>query len=74
MSRGDLFARSCESRRLVEWGSVSSVLSISGGGLLSSLFGGLLLRCVCTIIEWMVFKFCLTSLSVRRASVSLFIV
>ena len=34
MSRGDLFERSCESRRLVEWGSVSSVLSISGGGLL----------------------------------------
>ena len=40
-----MFARSRESRRLVEWGSVSSVLSISGGGLLSSLFGGLLLRC-----------------------------
>ena len=60
--------------RVIIWLSVSSVLSISGGGLLSSFFGGLLLRCVCTIIEWMVFKFRLTLLSVRRASVSLFIV
>ena len=52
MRRGDLFVLSWESLRRVEWGKVSSFLSMSGGGLFNSLFvcylGGLeLLWC-----EW----------------------
>ena len=33
MRRGDLFVLSWESLRRVEWGKVSSFLSMSGGGL-----------------------------------------
>ena len=42
MRRGDLFVLS--SLRRVEWGKVSSFLSMSGGGLFNSLLMGLLLR------------------------------
>ena len=41
MRRGDLF---WESLRWVEWGKVSSFLSMSGGGLFNSLLMGLLFR------------------------------
>ena len=44
MRRGDLFVLSWESLRRVEWGKVSSFLSMSGGGLFNSLLMGLLLR------------------------------
>ena len=44
MRRWDLFVPSWESLRLVEWGKVSSFLSISGGGLFNSLLMGLLFR------------------------------
>ena len=37
MRRGDLFVLSWESLRRVEWGKVSSFLSMSGGGLFNSL-------------------------------------
>ena len=43
MRRGDLFVLSWESLRRVEWGKVSSFLSMSGGGLFNSLLMGLLL-------------------------------
>ena len=43
MRRGDLFVLSWESLRRVEWGKVSSFLSISGGDLFNSLLMGLLL-------------------------------
>ena len=43
MRRGDLFVLSWDLRR-VEWGKVSSFLSMSGGGLFNSLLMGLLLR------------------------------
>ena len=39
MRRGDLFVLSWESLRRVEWGKVSSFLSMSGGGLFNSLSG-----------------------------------
>ena len=42
MRRGDLFVLSWESLRRVEWGKVSSFLSMSGGGLFNSLLMGLL--------------------------------
>ena len=42
MSRGDLFVLSWESLRRVEWGKVSSFLSMSGGGLFNSLLANLL--------------------------------
>ena len=71
MSREDLSARCCESRRLVEWGSVSSILSISEGGLLRSLFGGLLLRCV--YYYWVDGLQVLSYIVVRQASFSLFV-
>ena len=38
MRRGDLLVLSWESLRRVEWGKVSSFLSMSGGGLFNSLF------------------------------------
>ena len=38
MRRGDLFVLSWESLRRVEWGKVSSFLSMSGGGLFNSYF------------------------------------
>ena len=44
MRRGDLFVLSWESLRQVEWGKVSSFLSMSGSGLFNSLLMGLLLR------------------------------
>ena len=44
MRRGDLFVLSWESLHRVEWGKVSSFLSMSGGGLFNSLLMGLLLR------------------------------
>ena len=44
MRRGDLFVLSWESLRRVEWGKVSTFLSMSGGGLFNSLLMGLLLR------------------------------
>ena len=44
MRRGDLFVLSWESLRRVEWDKVSSLLSMSGGGLFNSLLMGLLLR------------------------------
>ena len=44
MRRWDLFVLSWESLRRVEWGKVSSFLSMSGGGLFNSLLMGLLLR------------------------------
>ena len=37
MRRGDLFVLSWDSLRRVEWGKVSSFLSMSGGGLFNSL-------------------------------------
>ena len=37
MRRWDLFVLSWESLRRVEWGKVSSFLSMSGGGLFNSL-------------------------------------
>ena len=43
MRRGDLFVLSWESLRRVEWGKVSSFLSMSGGGLFNSL---LLIYCL----------------------------
>ena len=49
MRRGDLFVLSWESLRRVEWGKVSSFLSMSGGGLFNSLLMGLLLRWSCWI-------------------------
>ena len=57
MRRGDLFVLSWESLRRVEWGKVSSFLSMSGGGLFNSLLMGLLLRWSWTIVVWMVFMF-----------------
>ena len=50
MRRGDLFVLSWESLRRVEWGKVSSFLSMSGGGLFNSLLMGLLLRWSLTIV------------------------
>ena len=44
MRRGYLFVLSWESLRRVEWGKVSSFLSMSGGGLFNSLLMGLLFR------------------------------
>ena len=44
MRRGDLFVLRWESLRWVEWGKVSSFLSMSGGGLFISLLMGLLFR------------------------------
>ena len=44
MKRGDMFVLSWESLRRVEWGKVSSFLSMSGGGLFNSLLMGLLFR------------------------------
>ena len=38
MRRGDLFVLSWESLRRVEWGKVSSFLSMSGGGMFNSYF------------------------------------
>ena len=48
MRRGDLFVLSWESLRRVEWGKVSSFLSMSGGGLFNSLLMGLLFRWSCS--------------------------
>ena len=50
MRRGDLFVLSWESLRRVEWGKVSSFLSMSGGGLFNSLLMGLLFRWSLTIV------------------------
>ena len=44
MRRGDLFVLSWESLRRVEWGKVSSFLSMLGGGLFNCLLMGLLFR------------------------------
>ena len=52
MRRGDLFVLSWESLCRVEWGKVSSFLSMSGGGLFNSLLMGLLLRCELLWCEW----------------------
>ena len=57
MRRGDLFVLSWESLRRVEWGKVSSFLSMSGGGLFNSLLMGLLFRWSSTIVVLMVFMF-----------------
>ena len=57
MRRGDLFVLSWESLRRVEWGKVSSFLSMSGGDLFNSLLMGLLFRWSWTIVVWMVFMF-----------------
>ena len=47
MRRGDLFVLSWESLRRVEWGKVSSFLSMSGGGLFNCTILSLL-----TLVSW----------------------
>ena len=59
MRRGDLSVRSWASRRRVSLSRLSSDLSMSGGGLFSSLLGGILARCSWTIVVCMIFIFCL---------------
>ena len=58
MRRGDLFVLSWESLRRVEWGKVSSFLSMSGGGLFNSLLMGLLLRWSCGVNGFHVSFYC----------------
>ena len=52
MRRGDLFVLSWESLRRVEWGKVSSFLSMSGGGLFNSLLMGHIHLLIDPIIEY----------------------
>ena len=55
---GDLLALSCARVRRVLPGRGISVLSISGGGLFMSSFGGMLLRWCCTACVCIVFRVC----------------
>ena len=50
MRRGDLFVLSWESLRRVEWGKVSSFLSMSGGGLFNKLLNNTLVYVIITPI------------------------